>query len=209
MSTQQRTKPQRLISLPTELLWAVIGLLLTIISTFVEAFVTNPPWQWAEQGIQSQSLGITYQIGAVLLIGCTGGRNAAAWSQIAYLILGLFWLPIFAHGGGLDYINNPSFGYLLGFIPGAWVCGWLAFRQRPKVEFFALSALGGLLVIHSCGLLYILWQFFFKPDNFLVRNGEVLWSLIHTYSVTPFPSQLVLICVVSLLGFILRKLLLY
>jgi biotin transport system substrate-specific component len=187
----------------------VIGLLLTIISTFVEAFVTNPPWQWAEQGIHSQSLGITYQIGAVLLIGCTGGRNAAAWSQIAYIMLGLFWLPIFAHGGGLEYINKPSFGYLLGFIPGAWVCGWLAFRQRPKIEFFGLSALAGLLVIHSCGLLYILGLFFLKPDNFLVRNGEVLWSLIHTYSVTPFPSQLVLVCVVSLLGFILRKLLLY
>ncbi|MGK7946221.1 MAG: biotin transporter BioY [Microcystaceae cyanobacterium] len=211
MSTQshRRTKPQRLVSLPTELLWAVIGLLLTIISTFVEAYVTNPPWQWANQGVQTQSLGITYQIGAVLLIGCTGGRNAAVLSQIAYLILGLFWLPIFAHGGGLDYINKPSFGYLLGFIPGAWLCGWLAFRQRPKVEFLGLSALGGLLVIHSSGLLYILWLFFFKPENFLVRNSEALWSLIQTYSVTPFPSQLVLICVVSVLGFMLRKLLLY
>jgi biotin transport system substrate-specific component len=187
----------------------VIGLLLTIVSTFVEAFVTNPPWQWADQGIHSQSLGITYQIGAVLLIGCTGGRNAAALSQIAYIFLGLFFLPIFAQGGGLDYLSKPSFGYLLGFIPGAWLCGWLAFRKPPKIEYFGLSALCGLLVIHACGLIYSLGLFFFKPEIFPIRNAESLLTLIYNYSVVPFPSQLVMICVAALLAFILRKLLFY
>ncbi|MFM7579243.1 MAG: hypothetical protein ACKO5Q_20200, partial [Microcystaceae cyanobacterium] len=40
-----------------ELLWAAIGLLLTIFSTFAEAFITNPPWEWGNKGITSHSLG--------------------------------------------------------------------------------------------------------------------------------------------------------
>ncbi len=135
-------------SVPNELLWALIGLLLTIFGTFVEAFITNPPWNWSERGIFSQSLGITYQIGAVLLTGCLGGKNAGALSQIAYVVLGLLWLPIFAHGGGLDYLREPSFGYLVGFVAGAWLCGYMAFRARAKLESLAVSAFFGLVVIH-------------------------------------------------------------
>jgi len=47
-------------------------------------------------------------------------------SQIAYQL----WQPCssFAQGGGIDYPKQPQFGYLLGFIPGAWVCGFLAFQ---------------------------------------------------------------------------------
>ncbi len=215
MSThRRRTKPQDQdsslkISPPALFLWAVIGLLLTIIATFIEVFMTNSPWQWAEKGIHSQSLGITYQIGAVLLTGCMGGKNAGALSQIAYVMLGLFWLPVFAQGGGIDYLYEPSFGYLLGFIPGAWLCGWLAFRQRPKIEWFAFSSLGGLLVIHICGLGYLLSLFLLKSENSPVASMGNLRDLIYHYSISPFLGQLIIVCVISVLAFLLRKLLFY
>jgi biotin transport system substrate-specific component len=144
------------VSAPNELIWALIGLLLTIFSTFIEVFFVNPPWHWLDRGVFSQPLGVTYQVGAVLLAGCLGGKNAGALSQIAYVILGLTWLPIFAHGGGLGYFKEPSFGYILGFIPGAWLCGLIAFRTRVKLESLTFSALAGLLVIHLCGLVYLL-----------------------------------------------------
>ena len=70
------------------------------------------------------SLGVTYQIGGVLLVGCLGGKNAGALSQIAYLVMGLTLLPVFADGGGIGYVKLSQFGYLLGFIPGAWICGF-------------------------------------------------------------------------------------
>ncbi len=81
-------------SASNQLLWSLIGLLLTISGTFVEVYVTSSPWNWSHDGIQTLSLGVTYQIGAVLLVGCLGGRNAGALSQIAYLVLGLTWFPI-------------------------------------------------------------------------------------------------------------------
>ncbi len=192
-------------SVPNELLWALIGLLLTIGGTFLEAFVTNPPWSWSGQGIHTISLGVTYQIGAVLLTACLGGKNAGALSQIAYVVLGLN-LPIFTQGGGISYLKEPSFGYLLGFIAGAWVCGFLAFRMPPRVESLAFSCICGLLTIHIYGLGYLI---IFHTINLPVVGGLPLWQAIMKYSIYPIPGQLVVICAVTVLAFALRQLMFY
>lgn len=194
---------------PIEFLWALIGLLLTIFSTFVEAFITNLPWNWANQGIYTQSLGVTYQIGAVLLTGCLGGKTAGALSQIAYVILGLTWLPVFAQGGGLSYFQEPSFGYILGFIPGAWLCGLIAFRTRAKLESLAFSAICGLLIVHLFGLLYLFCLSYFGWTQSYLIPLKDLPSVMMNYSVVPLPGQLVIVCVVALIAFALRQLLFY
>ena len=111
-----------------QLLWSMIGLLLTMGGTFLEAYGITFPWNWSKHGIQTFSLGVTFQIGAVLLVGCLGGKNAGALSQIAYLVMGLTLLPVFADGGGIGYVKLSQFGYLLGFIPGAWICGLLPLK---------------------------------------------------------------------------------
>lgn len=191
---------------PTELLWALIGLILTIGGTFLEAFITTPPWSWGDQGLQAQSLGVTYQLGAVLLIGCMGGRTAAAISQIAYLLLGLTWFNVFTQGGGVDYIHRPSFGYLLGFIPGAWICGWLAFRLPPRLESLAFSCLSGLLTIHLVGVVYLSLG---TNGGWLSAPNLTLWQAIATYSLNPLPGQLAIACAVTVISFALRHLMFY
>lgn len=192
-------------SVPNELLWALIGLLLTIGGTFVEAFVTNPPWDWSGQGIQTVSLGVTYQIGAVLLTGCLGGKSAGALSQIAYIVLGLN-LPVFTQGGGLSYLKEPSFGYLLGFIGGAWVCGFLAFRMPPRIESLAFSCLCGLLTIHLYGIGYLI---IFHALSLATFSNLPLWEAIMKYSIEPLPGQMVVTCAVTALAFALRQLMFY
>lgn len=191
---------------PTDLLWALIGLILTIGGTFLEAFITNPPWAWAQSGLQPQSLGVTYQVGAVLLVGCLGGKNAAAISQMAYLLLGLLWLNIFAEGGGLDYVHRPSFGYLLGFVPGAWICGNLAFRVPVRLESLAFSSLCGLLAIHTVGLGYLTIA---HSAEWLNAPIPSFGELVFTYSISPMPGQLAIVCAVTVISFVLRNLLFY
>jgi biotin transport system substrate-specific component len=193
------------VSAPNELLWALIGLLLTIGGTFVEAFVTNPPWDWSAQGIHTISLGVTFQIGAVLLAACLGGRTAGALSQIAYVVLGLN-LPVFTQGGGISYLKEPSFGYLLGFIAGAWVCGFFAFRMPPRVESLAFSCICGLLTIHFYGLGYLI---IFHIINWATIGGMPLLQAIMKYSIYPLPGQLVVVCAVTVLAFALRQLMFY
>jgi biotin transport system substrate-specific component len=189
------------VTFPLELMWALIGLLLTIAGTFIEASMIGPPWDWDSQGISIFSLGVTYQIGAVLLIGCLAGKKAGTLSQIAYLSLGLLWLPVFSQGGGWTYLKEPSIGYLLGFVPGAWVCGTLAFRKRLRLEYLALSCIGGLLVIHLVGISYLIVSHYFI-DVPLVPQ-------IVKYSVAPLLGHLVIVCEVTVLAFMLRKFLFY
>lgn len=194
------------VAAPTQLMWALIGLILTIGGTLLEAFIASPPWQWTQHGVEAYSLGVTCQIAAVLLVGCLGGRNAAAISQVAYLILGLTWFNVFTQGGGWDYVHRPSFGYLLGFVPGAWICGWLAFQLPMRLEYLALSCLMGLAAIHTTGISYILLAHAVKWQGF--ESLSVPQTLM-TYSLHPLPGQLALVCAVTVLAALLRRLMLY
>ncbi len=189
-----------------QLLWSMIGLLLTMGGTFLEAYFTTLPFGWSKQGIQTFSLGVTYQIGAVLLVGCLGGKNAAALSQIAYLVMGLTLLPVFAEGGGIGYVKLAHFGYLLGFIPGAWLCGLFAFKARPRLETLAFSCLSGLFTVHICGISYLFISYFFhfKGTEILSLTEAVL-----KYSWFVLPGQLVVVCAVTVLAYVLRHLMFY
>ena len=189
-----------------QLLWSMIGLLLTMGGTFLEAYFTTLPFSWSKQGIETFSLGVTYQIGAVLLVGCLGGKNAGALSQIAYLVMGLTLLPVFAEGGGIGYVKLAHFGYLLGFIPGAWLCGLFAFKARPKLETLAFSCLCGLFTVHICGITYLFISYFFQ-----FKGTEVLTltQAVLRYSWFALPGQLAVVCAVTVLAYVLRHLMFY
>ncbi len=79
-------------------------------------------------------------------------RGAA--SQAVYLTAGLVGLPVFAGGGGPHSLLKPSFGYLLGFVAGAWLAGRLA-GSGPGLTFRrALAATyAGMAAIYAAGVL--------------------------------------------------------
>ena len=200
---------------PYIFMWTIVGLLLTIGASFIPVYLTSSPWQWLNGGVSAYPLGFKCQVGAVLSIGCLGGRTAGALSQAAYISLGLLGLQIFNDGGGLGYLQKPAFGYLLGFIPGAWVCGQLAFRrkfakgevrQTPPLEQLGLSCLCGLLTIHAIGILYLI---LFQAVNGRNLSEFSLVEAIGIYSIEPFISQLVLGCSATLIAFVLRRLMFY
>lgn len=187
-----------------EFLWAIIGLLLTINGVFIEVAIPVP-WGWPIDWnqIDLYSLGTTLQVGAVLLVGCLGGKNAGALSQIAYLVLGLSGVQVFSQGGGLSYVQEPTFGYLLGFLPGAWICGYLAFRKQRRLEILLLSCLCGLLTIHLVGVVYLTGLSFLKLSS--LSWGASIWQ----FSILPLPGQLIVVCAVALIAFLFRRLLFY
>ncbi|NER83635.1 MAG: biotin transporter BioY, partial [Leptolyngbya sp. SIO1D8] len=80
---------------PLDLLWALIGLVLTITATWLEIFIIGAPWATNATGIPIYSLGVSFQVGAVLMTACVAGKNAAALAQIAYVTLGLFLFEFF------------------------------------------------------------------------------------------------------------------
>ncbi len=70
---------------------------------------------------------ITAQTLVVLLIGATLGRYRGAVAILLYLAEGAAGLPVFANGAfGAAYMLGPTGGYLLGFVAGAYIVGYLA-----------------------------------------------------------------------------------
>ena len=93
---------------------------------------------------------ITLQFFFTAMAGCLLGSGCGALSQLIYVLLGLLGLPIFTAGGGFSYVLHPTFGFLLGLIPAAWVIGRLA-RSTCSFWRIALAALAGLAVLYAVG----------------------------------------------------------
>ena len=97
---------------------------------------------------------ITLQFLFTAMAGVLLGRRYGALSQAVYVLLGLVGVPIFAQGGGFSYVLQPTFGFLLGLIPTAWVIGKIAEKDR-SVPRLLLACFAGLAVLYLVGLPYI------------------------------------------------------
>lgn len=99
---------------------------------------------------------VTLQLQFALLAGVLLGPNKGALSSLVYALAGLAGIPVFAGGGGIQYILNPTFGYIAGFIAGAFAAGHVVRRFAKKGTaacFAALSA--GTLAVYAAGLVYL------------------------------------------------------
>ena len=80
---------------------------------------------------------MTMQTFVVLVIGMAYGARLGVATIALYLLEGALGLPVFAgtpeKGVGLAYMMGPTGGYLLGFVAGAWLCGWLAERGFDRL----------------------------------------------------------------------------
>lgn len=97
---------------------------------------------------------VTLQFLFTTLAGVLLGPWYGALSQVVYVALGLVGLPIFTQGGGVGYVLMPTFGFLLGLIPAAWVMGALAGGRSTPVR-TALACAAGLAVLYLVGLPYM------------------------------------------------------
>jgi biotin transport system substrate-specific component len=66
----------------------------------------------------------TLQTLAVLMLGAFGGARLGVASVALYLAEGALGLPVFAGGAaGIAALMGPTAGYLIGFLPAAWIAG--------------------------------------------------------------------------------------
>ena len=116
------------------------------------------------------SVTFSLQFFFALLAGFLLGARLGFLSVLAYLILGLCGLPIFAHGGGFAYLLKPTFGFLIGFAAAAFVCGSLMKRlKKPTLPRLLLAAFIGEMAYYLCGLVY-----YFIMFNYVLTNGATI-----------------------------------
>ena len=97
---------------------------------------------------------ITLQFLFSALAGILLGVKWGTVSQLLYVGLGLLGLPVFTMGGGISYLLQPSFGFLLGLIPSTAVIAGLTRRSAGRVRLFFRCLLGDL-VLYLFGVPYM------------------------------------------------------
>lgn len=87
---------------------------------------------------------ITGQTLGVIVVGTALGARRGAAALTTYMLAGLAGLPVFAGAiAGPAYALSPSFGFVVGFIPAAFVAGWFAQRawdRKPWLAFVGFVA---------------------------------------------------------------------
>jgi biotin transport system substrate-specific component len=97
----------------------------------------------------------TFQTLVVLLAGMVLGPRLAPVSVLVYLLLGLV-APVYAGGqGGVGVLLGPTGGYLVGFVPAAWVVGVIAHRGSPSLTRFTVAGLAGLVPVYALGATWL------------------------------------------------------
>jgi len=92
---------------------------------------------------------LTMQPLAVFLVGAALGSRRGALAMLMYLAEGAAGLPFFAGGAaGFAHLLGPTGGYLIGFVPTAFVIGFCAERRWDRTPWraFAAMTLGSLVL---------------------------------------------------------------
>ncbi|MFD2617485.1 biotin transporter BioY [Terrilactibacillus laevilacticus] len=142
----------------------------------------------------------TLQILAVYLAGALLGPRLGFLSQLCYVLIGLIGVPVFTDGGGLGYVFKPTFGYLIGYVLGAYVNGWLIERFRlSSIKSIFLANLASLITVYLFGCVWL----YESMKWFLQTPISVYHTLLYGF-ILPVPGDLLLCALCSLIIYQVR-----
>ncbi|NLD86719.1 MAG: biotin transporter BioY [Clostridiales bacterium] len=130
------------------------------------------------------------------LAGLLLGRRRGMISVLIYILLGLVGLPVFTGGGGIGYVLQPTFGYIIGFLFGAGLGGHIAFSSKKRsFKLFFLAGLANMAVVYAFGLLY----FYLISHLYLGTKIGIGVLFLNCFALT-FPFDVVLCALAALLA---------
>ncbi len=118
---------------------------------------------------------LTLQTFAIAFCGYFLGIKLGLTAVSVYLLAGAIGLPVFAGFGATASLIGPTGGFLFGFLPLVFFCGF--FRDRKKVTSIVLSTVG-IAICHLFGVLWfslisdspILSSFLLTSAPFLIKD---------------------------------------
>lgn len=145
------------------------------------------------------TMSVTLQFMFTAMAGVLLGAKWGAVSQTVYVVLGLVGLPVFTMGGGIGYVMQPSFGFLLGLIPTAWVIGRLTEKGNGHWR-IALACLAGLAVLYLIGLPYM-----YLIMKLYLHKSITVWTAVKAGMLVYLPGDAIKIALTVLLYKPLRR----
>tara|TARA_Y100001968_G_C19361627_1_gene720163 strand:+ start:845 stop:1417 length:573 start_codon:yes stop_codon:yes gene_type:complete len=179
---------------------ALAGLTIIIVGGMMPSAILIPKLQTLPTVL---TLNSSWQVPGLILCSIICGANSGFIAVVAYLTIGLFYLPIFHGGGSIGYLLTPDFGYLAGFIPASLTSGLLTQRlKRETLISLTVVAFAGVMAIHITGTINLLIGTIF--NRWQISLGDLLIS----YTLLPLPTQLILCPCIALIAISIRRLLL-
>ncbi|MBQ6774445.1 MAG: biotin transporter BioY [Synergistaceae bacterium] len=134
--------------------------------------------------IPTPLLPLTLQTLFVVLSGLVLGHKFGPASVLVYIGAGLAGLPVFTGS-----VFNPTFGYIIGFVFGSFIAGYIAESFKPCLITWTLGALAGMAVIYAVGIPYYYIVYKYYLGNELGAKALLLYFVL-----MPLPGD----CVKSL-----------
>lgn len=138
----------------------------------------------------------TLQLLFTTLAGLLLGKKLGTLSVAIYVIIGLLGVPVFTQGGGFGYVMQPTFGYLLGYIAGAFVTGMIVGNnEKPGFARLLIASLSGLMVVYLFGMVYL-----YVLCNYVIGSPYSIGAVVLYCFVLAVPGDIVLCFIASALA---------
>ena len=128
---------------------------------------------------------INYKIPTIIFLTLIFSGEFISKVYAIYIIIGLFFLPIFFDGGSLGYLLTPNFGYLIGIFPLISIINILNKKNNLTLIKYIKYSLAGLIIMHCIGIVYLTFQLLiFNKTNLLLYN-------IGLFTLSKLPFQII------------------
>ena len=162
------------------ILSAVFAALIAV-SAFIR--IPLPPVAFTMQGM------------VAILSGLLLGKKYGTFSVGIYIIAGLLGLPVFSQGGGIWYLLNPTFGYIIGFLAAAFIAGSIVNKAKEPSYLRLIAA-----AITATASVYIVGVLYFCLIKILYLKETLDFSYILIYCVAVFVPKDVAGCIIAALA---------
>lgn len=142
---------------------------------------------------------ITLQFLFTNLAGLLLGKRRGLISVCLYIFLGLAGVPIFTQGGGLSYVFQPTFGYILGFALGTWLAGLISEHGGDSIRTGILAGFANFIAVFALGLVY-----FYFISKYYLATPVSMKTLFITGFLLCAPGDIVLVVICAALSKRLR-----
>ena len=161
----------------------LISIEILIISSMIPIHIPIPD---INNIIRFTEIPINWQFPLSIFITLIFTGELVLLAYICYIVIGLFFLPIFYDGGSLGYLLTPNFGYLIGIFPLIKIINILNKLRNYNFSEYIRYLIVAIAIFHFIGIFYLSFQLIlFNKANLILYN-------IGKYSINKIPYQLLM-----------------
>ena len=134
---------------------------------------------------------------AVYLAGAVTGKKYGTTAVGLYLLIGIIGVPVFSgFSGGFQKLAGVTGGYLIGYLPCAFLSGIGAERAEKKGRRWLLPVMmtAGTAVLYAIGTAW-----------FMIQTGNALGAALSLCVIPFLPGDAVKILAAAILSLMIRK----